>query len=36
MGRELRKVPANWEHPKDEDGKYHPMYNQYYGDALND
>lgn len=34
MGREIRKVPANWEHPKKDDGKYHPMYNEYYGDAL--
>jgi hypothetical protein len=36
MGRELRKVPANWEHPKNDNGQYHPMYNEYYGDALND
>lgn len=35
MGRELRQVPANWEHPKKEDGSYHPMFNKYYGDALN-
>lgn len=36
MGRELRKVPANWEHPKKDNGKYHPMFNEYYGDALTD
>ncbi len=35
MGRELRKVPANWEHPKKDDGRYHPMYDEFYGDALN-
>lgn len=34
MGRELRKVPANWEHPKKEDGRYQPMFETYYGDAL--
>lgn len=34
MGRELRKVPANWEHPKMANGKYQPMFNEYYGDAL--
>lgn len=36
MGRELRKVPANWEHPKREDGSYQPMYDKFYGDAFND
>lgn len=25
MGRELRKVPKNWEHPKDENGNYIPL-----------
>ena len=34
MGRELRKVPANWEHPKDSYGKYIPMLKDFYGDAL--
>jgi len=33
MGRELRKVPANWEHPK-KDGRWQPMHNTYYGEAL--
>lgn len=26
MGREVRRVPANWEHPKGERGHYIPMY----------
>jgi hypothetical protein len=34
MRRELRKVPANWEHPKTSEGKYQPMFNEYYGDVL--
>lgn len=34
MGRNLRSVPANWEHPKKDDGQYQPMYDEYYGDAL--
>ena len=25
MGREVRRVPENWEHPKEEDGKYKPL-----------
>ena len=25
MGREIRQVPANWEHPKDENGHYKPL-----------
>lgn len=36
MGRELRSVPANWEHPKKDNGEYQPMFNEYYGDALNE
>ena len=36
MGRELRKVPANWEHPKNENGVYMPMYEEFYNDALNE
>lgn len=26
MGRELRRVPADWEHPKDESGHYIPLH----------
>lgn len=36
MGRELRKVPANWEHPKRDNGSYQPMFDEYYGDAFNE
>jgi len=25
MGREIRHVPENWEHPKDENGNYIPI-----------
>jgi hypothetical protein len=30
MGREIRRVPANWEHPKDEQGNFIAMYDQDY------
>jgi hypothetical protein len=36
MGRELRRVSENWKHPKDDNNNWHPMFNKYYGDALND
>lgn len=29
MGRELRKVPANWKHPKNEYEAYIPMYEKF-------
>ena len=29
MGREVRMVPANWEHPKRGDGSYEPLYDGY-------
>lgn len=25
MGREVRKVPPDWEHPKEKDGRYRPL-----------
>jgi len=25
-----------WEHPKKDDGSYQPLFNQYYGEALNE
>lgn len=34
MGRQLRRVTSDWEHPKKEDGNLHPLINEYYGDAL--
>lgn len=30
MGREVRKVPTNWEHPKDHKGAYIPLYGRSY------
>ena len=29
MGREIRKVPADWQHPKDERGNYIPMHKTF-------
>jgi len=29
MGREIRRVPANWEHPKDEVGHYIPLHEHF-------
>lgn len=34
MGREVRMVPANWSHPKNERGNYQPMHNLDYESAL--
>lgn len=40
MGREIRKVPAGWEHPKETDPHdrrgmgYHPMHEQNFEEAL--
>jgi len=33
MGREIRRVPKGWEHPKDEHGDYIPMYDKDYPTA---
>lgn len=33
MGREVRMVPPNWEHPKDRHGGLQPMYNERFEDA---
>ena len=30
MGREIRQVPANWEHPKDAEGNYIPLHGDSY------
>ena len=31
MGREVRKVPKDWEHPKDNKGSFVPLYSGYGG-----
>jgi hypothetical protein len=33
MGREIRKVPADWNHPKKENGSYHPMFDDNFNSA---
>lgn len=33
MGREIRRVPPHWEHPRDENGEYKPMHDKAYDDA---
>lgn len=30
MGREVRRVPPNWEHPMNSVGIYRPLHNQFY------
>lgn len=32
MGRELRKVPSNWEHPRTKDG-FQPLFDESYKEA---
>lgn len=34
MGRELRRVVANWEHPKKDCGSYQPMFDSSYVEEL--
>lgn len=37
MGREIRMVPVNWDHPKQEnqyDGRLQPMYDKQYKEAV--
>lgn len=36
MGREIRKVPKGWEHPKDDNGNFKPMREEQYITALNE
>lgn len=33
MGRQLRRVPPNWEHPRNESGHYKPLYDRTYAEA---
>lgn len=34
MSRKIRKVPENWEHPKNDNGNYQPMYDKDYLTAI--
>ncbi len=34
MGREIRRVPPDWEHPRDEQGYYLPMHDRIFDDAF--
>lgn len=36
MWREIRRVPKNWEHPKEEDNQYKPMFQCSYKDEYRD
>lgn len=36
MGREIRRVPANWEHPKDANGHWQPMFDVSFVDAVSE
>lgn len=29
MGREVRRVSKNWEHPKKDNGEYYPLFEGY-------
>lgn len=34
MGRKIRRVPPNWEHPKDDDGNFQPLLDRGFDEAL--
>ena len=34
MGREIRRVPCEWEHPKNEKGNYQPMFDEDFDTVL--
>ena len=36
MGREIRRVPADWEHPKDVRGHYQPMFDRTHQQAVSE
>jgi hypothetical protein len=36
MSREVRIVPEHWQHPKDAQGKYIPLYGWTYSESLED
>lgn len=33
MGREIRRVPENWEHPRNEEGGYQPLFDESFEEA---
>jgi hypothetical protein len=36
MGREIRRVPKGWQHPTDEKGEPHPLFDQDYETAMSE
>lgn len=34
MGREIRKVPKNWEHPKESSGFFKPLFDETYEECM--
>lgn len=36
MGREIRMVPPNWKHPKNDRGGYQPMFDRNFADVFAD
>jgi hypothetical protein len=34
VGREIRRVPPNWQHPKDDRGQYLPMHDEHFADRF--
>lgn len=36
MGREIRHVPPDWQHPVNEAGRYQPLFNKTYWMAIKD
>src|SRR4051812_5483551 len=36
MGREIRRVPLGWEHPKDEGHDYIPLFDRSFDEAMLD
>lgn len=33
MGREIRRVPRGWQHPRKPDGRYQPLFDETYAEA---
>jgi len=36
MGRSVRRVPKDWEHPRKPDGRYQPMFDESFSEAARD